>query len=242
MIALIIGVSAELKRFLGNDGPLPGWEPVQYASPIKAMDSLDELAPGLVLFNASDYPRHWKPFLTFLRQNRARTETVFILMKGPRFPVEEAVKALALGANGIVEAELTDETAARIRGITERYLEPAPSLPGRPILRPSPEGARLGLVFAHPETGRLVTGTVRALSPVGILFEPDDASRKDPFTQGLRITGASLRLGDTILELDLKLLSIGDVLKLSITTASDVGGKTITQYIISQSGGRRPEC
>ncbi len=242
MIVLIVGVSVELRRFLGPEGPLAGWEPVQYASPIKAMDSLDELPPGLVLFNAVDYPRHWKPFLTFLRQNRSRTETVFILMRGPGFPVEEAVKALTLGANGIVEAGLTEETAARIRGIVERYLEPAPSLPGRPVLRPEPDGTRLGLAFAHPETGRLVTGTVRALSPIGILFEPDAASRRDPFTPGLRITDASLRLGNTILELDLKLLSIGEVLKLSILSAPDVGGKTISQYIITQSGGRGPEC
>ena len=82
-----------------------GYEIIIYDNPLKAMDNLSEIVPEAVIFNAEDFPRHWKPFLQVLRQLFEREKSVFILLKGESFNDEEALKAGSLSVSGVLSED-----------------------------------------------------------------------------------------------------------------------------------------
>jgi len=85
MKLLLVAANDELKRALSFHLRPIGVEVIQYVHPIKAMDNIEEIEPDVVLFSSSDFPRHWKPFLKLLRGNKARNESMFILLRGGDF-------------------------------------------------------------------------------------------------------------------------------------------------------------
>ena len=100
-----------------------GYDIIVYDNPLKAMDNLSEVAPDAVLFNAEDFPRHWKPFLQVLRQLFDRESSVFIILKGGLFDSEEAVKAGSLSVNGVISEDFTsEEEIIQLENILSRYL------------------------------------------------------------------------------------------------------------------------
>src|SRR6056297_1331296 len=122
MKILLVSERDELKGYIRRNFMPRGAEIIQYYNPIKAMDNLDEIDPDVVLFSAQDFPRHWKPFLIFLRDSRAREQCVFVVLTGGEFDHEEADKAQALQVNGIVDERLQDRRElARLKDLVNRY-------------------------------------------------------------------------------------------------------------------------
>lgn len=201
MKIVVIAERPEIKDHIRSHFGAQGSEIIQYWNPIKAMDNIDEIEPDLVLFSALDFPRHWKPFLVFLRSSRGRDSTVFVLLKGDNFPFEEASKAHHLGANGIVHEDLENRKELnRLKDLVSRYKD---VLESRKEKRHVPDDAdRIAFMFAHPDTLRMVTGTVGDISTTGIRFTANVPDYVVDLGPGTSLPACSLRVGDEVISID----------------------------------------
>lgn len=200
MKVLLVSERQDLRGQLNHHFNPLGLAVIQYWNPIKAMDNLDEVDPDVVIFSARDFPRHWKPFLTFLRNHRTRYATVFVLLRPSDFPFEEASKAQHLGANSLADDSLSDPVEVnRLREVIMRYKEVRDQRRSRRYI-PQPED-RIEFVFSHPRTLQFVTGQVEDISALGLRFQPHRDHLLDGIELDELIPHSSLRLGDTILNL-----------------------------------------
>jgi len=201
MKIVLVAERNELRNLVRDHFVPQGSEIIQYWSPIKAMDNIDEIEPDLVLFSALDFPRHWKPFLVYLRNSRDRDSTVFVLLKGDNFPFEEASKAHHLGANGIVHEDLENKREInRLKELVSRYKDILEARRERRYI-PGPVD-RIAFLFAHPETLRMITGTVEDISAGGLRMLPDVPEFVADLTPGTVLPGCSLRGGEAIYSVD----------------------------------------
>jgi len=174
MKLLVVAQRKDLKDLIAYHlGPI-GFEIIYYSEPIKVVDSIDEIQPDMLLFNAVDFPRHWKPILKLLRDRLSKEQAVFIILaKDP--PFEEVAKATYLGANGIIDANLPEKQ--QMRRLEELYRRYGSLKDKRRFQRLIPTQAdSLNLIFSHPRTLAVITGSLVEISIKGASFFPDDPS------------------------------------------------------------------
>ncbi len=207
-----------------------GSEVIHYRSPIKAMDNIDEVDPDLTLFSAQDFPRHWKTFLSFLRNNRSKEESVYILLKGDDFPFEEAAKAHALGANGIVHENLAERRELdRLKRLVERYKSLAE---GRKSKRLVPdENDNICFVFTSPVDFKIVTGEVIDISADGLSFHADNDDNAKKLEVGSSLPGCSLRIGDEILSPDCTIVKKDHYLHIQFSQIPEQSKAILADYL-----------
>lgn len=197
MKILLVSERDELKSYIRRNFMPRGAEIIQYYNPIKAMDNLDELEPDVVLFSAQDFPRHWKPFLIFLRDSRAREQCVFVILTGDEFDHEEADKAQALQVNGIVHERLHDrQELARLKDLVNRYRDIGDARTEHRLVPTRID--TVGFVFSHPASLELICGRVEDLSAAGVSFIPNDRRKTIDIAVGDRIDVCSLRIGHNV--------------------------------------------
>ncbi|TVQ27559.1 MAG: hypothetical protein EA382_03425 [Spirochaetaceae bacterium] len=198
MRILLVCERDEIKTTIRRHFMPRGAEIIQYYNPIKAMDNLDEVDPDVVLFSAQDFPRHWKPFLIFLRNSRAREQCVFVLLRGGDFNADEADKAQALEVNGIMWEQLEDRhELVRLKELVARYRDIGDARREKRLL---PTGIdRVGFVFTHPERLDFVFGQIEDLSAAGVSFVAADRRSVMDLNVGDSIPVCSLRIGDHLL-------------------------------------------
>lgn len=230
MKILLVSEREEIRRYIRKNFMPRGAEIIQYYNPIKAMDNLDELEPDVVLFSGQDFPRHWKPFLIFLRGSRAREQCVFVLLTGEDFDHEEADKAQALQVNGILHERLTDQRElARLKEVVSRYRDIGDS---RTEKRHVPTRLdRIAFLFTHPTQLVLVTGTVEDLSAAGISFVPQDRQQTLDLKVGESIPACSLRVGDTLLSFASRVVRNERTLSLAFDLLTTAQRTVIRSYI-----------
>lgn len=166
--------------------------------PVQAVARLDEIEPEAVLFDAGDFPRHWKPALRVARERHSREELIFVLLAPPDFEVEEAAKAAHLGANGIIGADLADKKELyRLEELFRRY---RPVDDKRAVHRVVPgEDEAPTFAFTHPGRRSLVAGKICEISIQGASFRPGSGSMVSDLEPGSRIPSCSLKLADRVL-------------------------------------------
>ena len=154
----------------------------------------------MVIVHAGDFPRHWKPLLSSLRESRGKEQCIFVVLKGNDFPFEEAAKANFLGANGILDASLPEkELVYRLEELFRRYK--AMKDP-RKFHRLIPgDRDRLQLVFTHPEAMKMVTGRLAEISIQGATFLPVEPGMTGGLQRGVELPYCSLRVGDSVTSL-----------------------------------------
>lgn len=230
MRIVLVSSKEELRDIIRSQFSPHGTEIIQYGNPIKAMDNLDELDPDVVLFSAEDYPRHWKPFLTFLRQSKGRDASVFVLLKGESFAFEEASKAQALEVNGIVREDLSDgKELLRLKELVQRYKETNDL---RAAKRYVPDELdNIEFLCTHPETFDLLTGNVEDLSSMGLSFTPDAPEHTEGLTHDTVIPACSLRVGEEILSFAARVVRNERRLSLTYVSLDEAGRETIETYI-----------
>ncbi|MBN1838042.1 MAG: hypothetical protein JW820_19445 [Spirochaetales bacterium] len=199
MKLLVVSADQALRNRLSYHFKPMGFEVLHYQDPVKAIHSLEELDPEIVLYSAVDYPRHWKPMLRVLRERRDREECVFILLS-ERAPYEEAAKAVHLGVNGIVDAASPEKQ--QIHQLEELFRRYRSVSDKRRFHRLLPEAQeRLQLVFSHPRKLALVTGTLNEISIQGASFVPTDAGLTSDLRRDDELPLCSLRIGDDVIGL-----------------------------------------
>ncbi|MEX2442854.1 MAG: PilZ domain-containing protein [Alkalispirochaeta sp.] len=230
MKMMLVSDSSGLKPHLERMFSFQQVEVIHYDNPIKAMDNLDEISPEIVLFSAADYPRHWKPFVIFLRNTFGRHEAIFILLINDRFDPEEASKAEFLQVNAVLDKDLANpRTAERIRGIVTRYHQNADI---RRAARYIPSASdRIALAFTNPNTFQICTGTVADISTGGLRFVPEDPTAPDDIDDHTPITMASLRLGDATLPIALRVIRITETIAFEYIDLSVEVEQKIASYL-----------
>ncbi len=230
MKILLVSERDELRQFIKHNFIPRGAEIIQYYNPIKAMDNLDEVDPEVVLFSARDFPRHWKPFLVFLRDTRSREQCVFVLLKGDEFDHQEADKAQALAVNGIIDEQLRDrEELERLKELVNRYRDIGDA---RQEKRLAPTDVDLvRFVFTHPRKMEMIFGHVEDISATGIAFVPYDRHRVMDLAVGSDVTACSLRVGETSLSFGARIVRNERALSLVFDVLTDSQRAVIRSYL-----------
>ncbi len=200
MKILVVAEKERTTDIIKKHLPPLGFDFIFYSNPVKAMDNISEIAPELVLFSAEDYPRHWKTFLTVLRESFTHEESVFILLKTSFFSLEDAEKAAYLEVNGLIDEDLEEYMLVdRLKAIFSRYLLPREARRYRRYFVASSD--KVDFIFNHPETMELVTGKVVEISPRGTtILIPEKLSAA--LVKGSRINYASVKIEDRIITTD----------------------------------------
>lgn len=194
-------------------------EYLSYSNSHKATDNLVEISPEVILFNAGDFPRHWKLALRSYRETHAHKEGVFILLIPGDFPREEAMKASWLGANGLVnQNQILAKDFSALHSVINRYhyLEPR-----KEADQPHPPGE---LVFLTPEKNKLCSGKILWETSSRARFFPGDLGSILHISEGQTIDDASVKLGDEILSMDFTVLGNPGHLILQAETSQVLAG------------------
>jgi len=230
MKILLVSERDELKGYIRRNFMPRGAEIIQYYNPIKAMDNLDEVDPDVVLFSAQDFPRHWKPFLIFLRDSRARERCVFVVLTGDEFDHEEADKAQALQVNGIVHEQLQDrQELARLKDLVNRYRDIGDARSERRLVPTQID--RVGFVFTHPRRMEAVFGTVEDMSATGIAVLPSDRHKTLDIQVGDDVPVCSLRVGNNLVSMGASVVRNERSISLAFTRVTDGQRALIRSYI-----------
>jgi hypothetical protein len=229
MKALIVARNEALRNLLAYHLKPLDFEILHSSDPVAVLENLEELEPEMLLVSAVDFPRHWKTLVKVLRQKRSKEECVFILLAG-EMPFEEAAKATHLGVNGIVGADLADKQQVRQLGqVFRRYR----SLKDkrrfhRLILTPQ---ERAQLVFMHPRSSAIITGSLSEISIQGASFKPVDMDSTSDLRRGEELPLAALRVGDDIVGLSCRVSRNRGEMGLQFTSFEPGGHHKLFQFI-----------
>jgi hypothetical protein len=230
MKLLLVFVSDETyELFVKNLRPL-GFELIRYRHILKAMDNIDEIDPNGIIISASDFPRHWKTMIQFVKADPSRKSIPVIIMRGASLPVEETSKALSLEVSGIVSSKLGANEIDRIQNILGK-VTPVEEKRRNKRFIPS-EWTRLAFLFIHPDTGQIITGRLLSVSYTILIFLPDRPS----FTHDIRpqscLSECSLLAGDEILSPSCLVVRNNESITLEITGyREEAGADTLSAYL-----------
>lgn len=217
------------ERIIRHLSPI-GFDFIHYSNPVKALDNIEEIFPDLVIFNAEDFPRHWKPYIRLLRELRGREEAVFILLRGESFPAEEASKASALGVNGIVRSNLEDEEdIQKLEDIFSRYGMYDEERGDRRISGKHLQDVEF--IFTHPLTLTIVTGSITDLSLGGLRLDPDSPQLTSDIPEGETIKHCSLGIEGTVFTVAVKLIRNNRILAFKFADLSDKAEDKLIEYL-----------
>ncbi len=207
-----------------------GFDFIHYRNPIKAMDNIEEIEPDIVVFSGEDFPRHWKPFLAFLRSVYEPEHTSFVLLTGESFPFEEASKANHLGVNGIVREEIDNRNELqKLEELVTRYSSMKEE---RGDVRYIPDSYDdLEFLITHPTNYRIITGMLFDLSPGGAAFVPDDPKISADIPSGTTIRNCSLKLDDEYLSVQCRVVRNSERMALRFIDPPEELQSKIIDYI-----------
>ncbi len=235
MKTLLVARGEELREVLSfHLGPL-GFAVVQLEDPVRAIQALDELDPQLVLYHAGDFPRHWKPLLRLLRENRSKDEAIFVLLHPQDLPLEEAAKATHLGVNGLIGMRTgAREMVHKLEELFRRYRSMNDKRRFHRLVV-APED-RLQLAFTHPYSLTVLTGSLVEISIQGASFRPADPSLASDLRRGQELPYCSLRVGDQVIAVVCRVTrNRGGELGLELKTFETGGHQVLFQYLQSRS-------
>jgi len=204
MKILLVSTDIDFKKSLEKNIKPIGFEVIHYTNPIKAMDNLIEVEPDLVLADGVQFPRHWKILLKLLRDEFDKEKSVFILLTDQSFDIQEAAKAIHLGANALLDHSIQNPKDLKsIENVFRRYK----ALQRNHLTTQGQElSDSIGFIFTHPESIQLITGQILEISEKGLSFLPDDLPCAADLSPGQIIEDCSLSLGQEILTLNCKVV------------------------------------
>ncbi len=211
-----------------------GFELERTADPVRALADLDTINPQAILFDAGEFPRHWKALLKLAREKNSKEELIFILIspKGG-FDLEEAAKAAHLGVNGIIGNKLSDKSELyRLEELVRRYRSVRDK---RNFTRLVPaEEDSLGFAFTHPLRMTLVLGRIREISVQGASFHPSRASVVSDLPVGQEIPRCSLKIGEHIISVTCRLTRNHEELGFQFLSFEEGGHGKLLKYVQSR--------
>ena len=209
-LLLVLGSNDNYDIISKNLRPL-GFELIRYRHILKAMDNIDEICPSSIIISARDFPRHWKIFVQFVRNEYSKEICPIIVLKCSNFSTEETSKAFFLGVSGVVDDSLSNpEEIDRLQNILGRYM-PIKEKRNFPRYFVEP-WHRINFIFTNITDRSIIAGEVKTISMGGISFITVNSIELDENTFLRVYDECSLRIGNSILSPTCRLVRICDML------------------------------
>jgi hypothetical protein len=187
----------------------------------------------LIVFDIADFPRHWKPIVKLLREDKSKEQTIIVLINATQFPFEEAAKAIYLGINGIIEYDANDKREIyRLMEIFKRYRSVKEN---RRFMRVIPEPDEVfQILFTNPATNRIVTGNIVDVSIQGLMFHPLEAEMIAGLQGGDTIPHCSLQIGDHLISLECRVTRVGGDVGMEFTYFNEDAHHRLFTYLMER--------
>ncbi|GHV35870.1 hypothetical protein AGMMS49546_00090 [Spirochaetia bacterium] len=206
-----------------------GFETIRYRHVLKAMDNVDEVDPQAIIISASDFPRHWKILVQFIRSERSKEICPIILLCKGELPLEASTQAFYIGVSGIVDESLDTKEVERIQSIMTRYV---PTEERRRFPRFFNTGwNRFGLLISNPPDDVIIPGQIKTISASGISFLPVSSGSMKDITLNMILNGCSLRVGERILSPVCRLVRTGRIVSMEFISFPLDEYKVLQKYL-----------
>jgi hypothetical protein len=192
------------------------------------MDNVDEADPAAIIISASDFPRHWKAVVQFVRSERSRESCPIIILHSGNIPLDSCAQAFYLGVNGFVDEKLDAKETNRLQSILTRYIPTAEKRRARRFS--APDRSRFGFVMSNPKDKVIIPGEIKNISVSGLSFLPVYASLMKDIKENAVLSGCSLRAGSSILSPACKLVRAGPVIFLKFISFPPGEYKILQKY------------
>ena len=170
-----------------------------YTNPIKAIDNLLEIAPDFILVEKEEFPRMWKIILTSVRELYTKDECSFLLQGNLDDDEITAFKYL----QGSFNFEKNIENLLIIKKYLIDRLE-CTNLSNIYI----PFDKELCISFIKPDDYSFVNGYIIEINENKLMFQLDQKEDLTGLTKGKTINNASINLSDTVITVDLLIISV----------------------------------
>ena len=196
---------------------------IHYHSPLKALDNIEEISPDMVIINARDFPRHWKPIARHIRWGRSKEDVLITLLTANDFSTDDADKAMFLGIQGIVNFESSNCKAILedLRMIFNRYH----------YGQSKDISKSVQFLFTNPVNETIITGTVKNLTEETLLFLPDTPANVSDLKNNMILDQCSLKIENAFIFPNCKIISNDNALNLSFTDLSADDKKAIKGFL-----------
>ncbi len=187
----------------------------------------------LIVFDMSDFPRHWKPIVKLLREDKSKEQTIVILINASRFPFDEAAKAIYLGVNGIIEYDANDKREIyRLMEIFKRYRSVKEN---RRFMRIIPEPDEVfQILFTNPNSSKMVTGRIIDVSIQGIMFTPLEPDMIAGLQEGDMVPHCSLQIGEHVISLECRITRVGGSVGMEFTYFNEDAHHRLFTYLMER--------
>jgi hypothetical protein len=207
-----------------------GFEIIRYKHVLKAMDNIDEIDPTGIIVSASDFPRHWKTIVQFVRSERPKETTPIIILRGDNFLLDDTTKAFYIGVSGIVSENLSESMEIdRLQSILSRYVPVEEKRKAKRYKLGKDE--HMEFMFTHPENGRIITGKIKDISQTGLSFHLDKSNLLKDIPLSTEIPYCSLRIGAEIISPICKLVKLGKTISLEFTAFGNLEEEILNDYL-----------
>lgn len=187
----------------------------------------------LIVFDIQDFPRHWKPIVKLLREDKSKEQAIIILINASKFPFEEAAKAIYLGVNGIIEYDADNKREIyRMMEIFKRYRSVKEN---RRFMRIIPEPDEVfQILFTNPHTQKIITGNVVDISIQGLMFHPLEPAMIHGLEEGDTVPHCSLQIGDHVITLECRLTRVGGSVGMEFTYFNEDAHHRLFTYLMER--------
>lgn len=189
MKALLIAedelVIEKIKNTLKNDG----FDVITYKWLLKALDNVEEIAPEVIIVQASSYPRHWKTLAQFSKSGITGFAPKIILYTENSFNDEEIKKSEFLGIKGIIYSVDDNELKKLSTFLSDD------------------SNVKCSLIFTNPNNGAFITGNVIKFENNIATFIPDSKNLTSTLKENLKINQATIKMNQNIKYVSAKILS-----------------------------------
>lgn len=164
MKALIISEDENVYSALNTALVNAGYDTIIYKWLLKALDNIEEIQPDCIVVSSSEYPRHWKTLVQFVKSGIGGDAVEVYLYEPKPMSSEDEEKARVLGITDYFTS-LDAATLEKIFGkddFSEKLLaeDAVPTVDNIVTDEPAQEKPAGGghFMFTHPLTHKFVTG------------------------------------------------------------------------------------
>ncbi len=156
MKALIISEDENVYSVLNSVLQKAGYDTIIYKWLLKALDNIEEIRPDCIVVSSSEYPRHWKTLVQFVKSGIGGDEVQVYLYEPNPMSSEDEEKARVLG----ITDYFTSLESGVLEGIFGKTEEPLPTVENIVQSEPEKEEEKNEghYMFTHPVSGKYVSG------------------------------------------------------------------------------------
>lgn len=159
MKALIISEDENVYTTLDEILKKAGYDTIIYKWLLKALDNIEEIQPDLIVVSSSEYPRHWKTLVQFVKSGIGGDDVQIYLYEPTPVSAEDEEKARILGVNGCFsEFEEFDKMVLRQAQEPQEETQESQAEIEEPE-QEEPAVTNTGhFMFTHPSSQKFISG------------------------------------------------------------------------------------